>query len=322
MRNAIVRYSGKPTGNSWARWLVGRTLRRNQNNLIAVIGKTGSGKTWSAISVCEIMSRLDKVPFGIEHIVFSLSELMDLINSGTLKKGSKIVFDEPQISISAREFQSEANKVFNYLLSTFRHRNLTLFFCTPFETLLDKNTRKLFHCRFETMSIDKQNNTCRIKPRYLEFADFKTEPYRKQLIVFFKDEKGVNRTNKLFYWDVPKPNQELIDLYEAKKLAFTDNLNRNITSRLKRFDERGKSMTSEQPIDAKYRKPLTDKQRIAMETLANIKESNKYERASKILGKSQNSIAENIKLAKKKGYDLTEFKKDDEENKNIEDKTG
>ena len=140
--------------------MVGRTMKKNQNNLISIVGKTGSGKTYTAISICEIMSNMDGVPFTIEHVVFSLRELMDLINSGKLKRGSKIVFDEPQVSISARDFQSEANKVFNYLISTFRHRNYTLFFCTPFETLLDKSTRKLFHARFETMSINQNTKTC------------------------------------------------------------------------------------------------------------------------------------------------------------------
>lgn len=310
--NAIVVYREKPKTNSWARWMVGRTMKQNKNNLISLIGKTGSGKTWTAISICEIMSKMDGVPFTIEHVVFSLRGLMDLINSGTLKKGSKIVFDEPQVSISAREFQSEANKVFNYLLSTFRHRNLTLIFCTPFESLLDKNTRKLIHARFETMSINKNNNTCRIKPRFLEYSDYKTEPYRKQLIVMFRDENGRNKTKKLFYWDVPKPSKELIEQYEKKKLEFTTNLNKNISARLKKLDERGDSLTAEQKEDITTRKPLTATQERVMKVLANIKENNKYECARDILKISFSAIHKNKTLAEKKGYSVEEFKENDD----------
>jgi ABC-type oligopeptide transport system ATPase subunit len=308
MANAIVVYRGKPKVNSWARWMVGRTLKQNKNNLISVIGQTGSGKTYTAISICEIMSKMDGVPFGIDNVVFSLRELMDLINSGKLKRGSKIIFDEPQVSISAREFQSEANKVFNYLLSTFRHRNLTLFFCTPFETLLDKNSRRLFHARFETMSINRNNNTCRIKPRFIEYSDFKTDAYRKQLIVMFKDENGRGKSQKLFYWDVPKPSDKLIELYEQKKLEFTNNLNKNISERLKRFDESGKSLTAEQVEDITIRKPLTQTQERVMKVLANIKESNKFDRASEILKISLSAIHKNKTLAEKKGYSVAEFK--------------
>jgi len=308
MANAIVVYRSKAKGDSWARWMVGRTMRQNKNNLISLVGKTGSGKTYSAISICQIMSKMDGVPFTIEHVVFSLRELMDLINSGKLKRGSKIVFDEPQVSISAREFQSEANKVFNYLLSTFRHRNLTLFFCTPYETLLDKNTRRLFHVRMETMSINVNNQTCRLKPRYIEYSDFKTEPYRKQLVIMFKDENGRGKSHKLFYWDVPKPSKELIEQYEKKKLDFTNNLNKNISERLKKFDESGNSLTAEQVEDITIRKPLTKTQERVMKVLANIKESNKFERASEVLKISLSAIHKNKTLAEKKGYSVAEFK--------------
>lgn len=309
MANAVYMYRGKAKKNSWARWMVSRTMKQNKNNLISVVGKTGSGKTLSAISICEIMSEMDGVPFNVkEHVVFSLKELMDLINSGNLRRGVKIVCDEFQCSISAREFQSKANKVFNYVLSTFRHLNLTLFFCTPFETLLDKNTRKLFHARFETMSINKNNQTCRLKPRFIEYSDFKTEPYRKQLVIMFKDENGRGKSHKLFYWDVPKPNKDLIEQYEKKKLDFTNNLNKNISERLKKFDESGNSLTAEQVEDITIRKPLTQTQERVMKVLANIKESNKFERASEILKISLSAIHKNKTLAEKKGYSVAEFK--------------
>jgi len=306
----IVIYKGKPKPNSWARWMVGRTMRKNNNNLVSVIGKTGSGKTWSAMSVCEMMAELDGVPFTIDHIVFSLTELMELINSKTLKRGSKIIFDEPQCSISAREFQSSANKVFNLLVSTFRHRNLSLFFCTPFESLLDKNTRKLFHGRFETLSVNPNNKTCKLKPRFLEYSDWKAEPYRKQLVVHCK-ENGQNKTKKVFFWDVPKPSEELIEVYEKKKTDFTDRLNKNITESLQAFDQSGKSMTAEKievPIE---RKELTPRQLEVIKVYANVTEDNRLETAGKILGISMTSVHKNIELAKKKGYRPEEFIEND-----------
>src|SRR3990167_4535074 len=120
----IIIYRGKAKTNSWARWMVGRTMKKNQNNLISIVGKTGSGKTYSAISICEIMSKMDGVPFKLEHIVFTFRQFMELINKVKNKsRGIKIVFEEQQISIDARNFQSEANKIFNYIVTTFRHRN-------------------------------------------------------------------------------------------------------------------------------------------------------------------------------------------------------
>lgn len=229
--------------NAWARWFVNRTITKNQNNLISVVGKTGSGKTYSAISICEIMSKMSGVPFTIDNVVFSLTELMDLINSDKLIKGSSIIFDEPQCSIGSRDFQSEANKVFNYLLTTFRHRNLSLFFCTPFESLLDKSTRKLFHVKIETMKINRKNNTCIVKPLYLDYSDYKEEPYRKRLLAVCL--KGAMKVN---VWAVPKPSSVLIEQYEKKKMEFTNNLNRNISQRLEKFEEKGKSVTKQEVV--------------------------------------------------------------------------
>jgi len=323
----LIIYRGKPKTNSWARWMVGRTMKRNQNNLVGVIGKTGSGKTLSAISICEIMSRMDGVPFGIDNIVFSLRELMDLINSGKLQRGSKIIFDEPQVSISARDFQSQANKVFNFLLTTFRHRNLSLFFCTPFETLLDKNTRKLFHARFETMSINKNTQTCRLKPRYIEYSDFRSEPYRKQLIVVSKDNSGNGTTKKVFHWDVPRPSKELEQLYEQKKKEFTDRLNKNISERLKKFDETGNSITADNEIKPKpvrlddngERLPLTPQQTAVMKLIA---KGLTYMQIKERLGIATSVISGHKKRVLKKGYKLREFLEEIPQEKQINSLTG
>ena len=289
MAEAKVVYNGKPKAHSWARWMVGRTMRQNRNNLISVIGRTGSGKTWSALSICEIMFKMDGVPFTIDHVVFSLRELMELINTKTLKKGSKIVFDEPQVSISARDFQSEANKVFNYLLTTFRHRNLTLFFCTPFETLLDKNTRRLFHARFETKSIDKKNNLCVLKPRFIEHNEDKGKEYRKRILIQSKDGYGTHTQVRYDDWKVPKPSKELIEVYEKKKREFTDRLNKNIYERLKKYDESGKSMTSTKNMEV-MGESFTEFQK-KIDVLE--KEGYTQKEMGKILGKSQQHISQN-----------------------------
>jgi hypothetical protein len=252
------------------------------------------------------MSELDKVPFAIEHIVFSLTELMELINSGKLVRGSKVIFDEPQCSISSKDFQSEANKVFNLLVSTFRHRNISLFFATPFETLLDKSTRKLFTARIQTAGIDSNHKLCRLLPRFIEYVDFREEPYRKKMLVCFKEkpEDKEYSSFKLDYWDVGEASPKLIEQYEAKKLAFTSNLNKNIQARLQKYDEAGKSMTSKNELKADIRKPLTPTQEKTMKIVCD----KTLTEASKILGVSIASVSKNKASAMKKGYRLEEFK--------------
>ena len=294
----MVIYRGEGQGKklSWVRYLL-RRIKQNKNNLIAIIGKTGSGKTYTAMSICEMISKANGVHFGIENVVFGPRPLMQLINSGTLKKGSSIIFDEPQISISAREWQSKANRVFNYLLSTFRHRNLNLFFCTPYEDLLDKSTRKLFHAKFETQKINFNNNTCRIKPKVLDYNSQKQKFYEKFLRVSYKSKGRIKyKTKKLRFWSIPKPSVELIKQYEEKKLNFTTKLNKEIEFALD-IAEAGK---------LPKRKRLTEKQERAMTLLAKLEE---VKLVSKELGISIKSTYNHIKVAKDKGYKVEEFKK-------------
>jgi energy-coupling factor transporter ATP-binding protein EcfA2 len=296
---AIVVYRGdeKPK-NSWVRYF-NRRIQLNKNNLVVFTGTTGSGKTWSAISILELMTKEDGVSFTIDHIVFSLKELMELINSGKLVKGSKILFDEPQVSISSRDFMSETNKVFNFLLSTFRHRNWTLFFCTPYEDLLDKATRKLFHAKFETMSININTKTCRIKPKVIEYNSQLGKFYEKFLRVSYKPKQDSNNVvNKLKFWDIPKPSPELIKVYEEKKLAFTTKLNREIMLRLQAYEVKKQGKVNN--ILNINSKPLTPLQ----EKIVKLWEEGTIKQVdvNKILNIDKGQLSLNYKWLRNKGY--------------------
>ncbi|MDD4110184.1 MAG: hypothetical protein PHS54_01370 [Clostridia bacterium] len=293
MADPKVIYKEKLGNHSWCRWMVARTMRKNQNNLIMIKGKTGTGKTFTALSICEIMNKIDGVEFNIDHVVFGLKELLELVNSGKLKRGSKIIFDEPQISISARDFQSKANKIFNSLVSTFRHKNFSLFFCAPFEGLLDKNTRKLFHAIFETRSLNLENNTCRVIPRSIEYSEYKeNKVYRKRLIIELRKKNGDTETDFLDYWDVPKPSQELIDLYEKKKTDFTTKLNKKLYDDLLNFEK--------DPIR------LTNSQKRTIDLM--IKHSGDKEKVAEEEGVNVTSIYTRIKGIENKGYNWEDFK--------------
>ncbi len=289
-------------GNSWVHYLLSR-IKQNKNNLVAVTGKTGSGKTWSAVAICEMISEENGAPFGIENIVFSLKDLMALVNSDKLKKGSCIIFDEPQVSISSKEFQSEANKVFNYLLTTFRHRNLTLFFCTPFEDLLDLSTRKLFHAKFTTTSIDRNNNKVMIRPVTVEYNSNKRKFYEKFLRIICK-ESGEGYTKRVLKsWGVGKPSPEMIKLYEEKKLDFTTNLNKELEERLGHHDYAKKK---------KYkikdeRRTLTEKQERVLVALA--EHNGNVKQASESLKMNSRLVYFHQEQARKKDYDWKELMK-------------
>lgn len=296
----IVVYKGdsKPK-DSWIRYFKTRIMDKNQNNLIAVVGATGSGKTYAALSIGEKLAKALDKDFSCKNVVFTLHELMALINSGKLKKGSTIVFDEPQVSISSREFQSKANKIFNYLLSTFRHRNYTMLFCTPYEDLLDKSTRKLFHAKFLMQSINEKENISIVRPYTIEYNSKLMKFYEKFLKVSFKpSNKNTRTTIKLKKWIIQKPSEKLIIDYERKKRAFTTKLNIEIEQSLNEFAISGKK-TKE------TKKELTDRQKEVL--LSVFKNDGDKNKAANDIGIKKRVLYFHLKAAERKGWTPDEY---------------
>ncbi len=225
-KDSIIRYIGN------------RVNRYNKNFLCAVVGQTGSGKSWSCLSIAEKYAEM----FGIEfnpkyHVVDSLKELLLLITAPEkdrkIKFGSIIVFDEPQAEANSRNWQSEMNKALSQLISTFRNQRLVVLFATPYLEMIDKQSRILFHGEFKVEGYDKNTGFTTIKPRFLEYNKHKGDFYRKRLIIHYK-EKGKSKmsSTKLHLWKINKPSKNVVDIYEAKKKKFTDNLNKKLLNNI------------------------------------------------------------------------------------------
>ncbi len=209
---------------SWIRYTHQR-VNQNKNALYTISGPTGSGKSWSALAIC----LLNDPDFNVDRVVFSAEELMHLINSGVLRKGSSVMFDEAGVGFNARTWNSITNRVLNYLVQTFRHKNFVLIFTSPYMDFIDSATRKLFHAEFETTRIDHKKKTCSLKPKLLQYNSDKRKFYRKWL----RARGNGHGYIPIKRWSVPQPPDDLIKAYEEKKNEFTTALNLRIEQDLK-----------------------------------------------------------------------------------------
>lgn len=225
-KNSIIRYIGN------------RVLNSNKNFLCAVTGQTGSGKSWASVSMSEIYQQMFGITFDVkEHVFFSLEDFLEIINNpDKIKTGTPLVFDESQIDINARAWQSQANQIMSSLISTFRNKRLVVFFPTPKLEFLDRQTRLLFHAQFEIQGFDKNTGMTKINPRFLtDFNTKKDEFYKKRLIVEYRNpDKQVYSKYYVQNWEIPKPSKEAITIYEGKKKFFTDKLNAELLERIKK----------------------------------------------------------------------------------------
>lgn len=295
--------------DSWVRWIKKR-IANNLNFIALFQGATGIGKTWASISIAQMIDK----DFNVNQIVFDFKELMAVINSDWFKqkKWKIIIFDEPQITISNRNWQSVNNKLMNYLLSTFRHQNIILIFCSPYVDFLDSQSMKLLHCIFECVGVNKKTQLSRVRPKIQQYNSYMKKMYQHPLYVI----KG-KKTIALRDWHIPKPSMDLIEQYETKKTGFTSNLNKDIMHKLndltedKKQEDKPKEEETlieqrlNEPYDYKLRgrKPLTARQEQVMKLLAN----HQAQEVAKMMNIDISSVSIHKKYAMKKGYTPQEF---------------
>lgn len=218
----------KPAEKYWISYLRQR-IKRNKNFLGIIFGPPGIGKSWTCLSIAE---QIDP-HFSISQVVFTPQEFMRLMNSDKLQKGSVIVFEEAGVSMSNKNWHSAVNKMFNFVMQTFRHRNYIVLFNCPYTDFIDSSTRKLFHAEIEVRGIRVETAEAVLKPLLLQYNSQKGKYYVKFLRV--ATAKGVRPVKT---WAVQRPSQNIIDMYEPLKAKFTARLNKSVNEDLAQIGKR------------------------------------------------------------------------------------
>lgn len=296
MRNLIMYKKGE---RSWTRYIQKRVTKANKNFLCVFTGQTGIGKTLGAI---EESINIDP-DFNVEEqLSFSFRGIMRIINNFqdkshplSKKKYKIVIYDEPQIDLSNRDWQSKANKLFNFLLSTFRHQNIIMFFCLPYVDFLDSASVKLLHSEFKCKGWNEKTKKSIVRPVLLQYNSKQKRMYEHSLYVIRN-----GGTHKYINMPLGECRRDQVVKYEVMKTNFTDKLNKKILRELSEFENEG-----EQPMDiAKGRRAMTDKQLECMELIASL---GSVDAAAKSAGITQGAMSDRKLSAEKKGYRVSEF---------------
>jgi len=280
--NLIRKKQGEASVITWIK----RRITRNQNVLSLTVGPTGSGKSLNDIGKA---IKIDP-NFNVEkQVVFKLSELMNVINSDWFKalEWKIVIYEEAQISLSNRAWQSTMNKMLNYLLSTFRHQNIILFFNAPYRDFLDSQSMKLVHIIFDMRGIDRKKQVSKVRPLLQQYNSKLKKTYEHSIRTILPN----GQIKPLNIWEVKKPPQEACDIYEAKKKRFTDELNKQIMKQALKL-EKGDEVKDE-------RKPLTSRQQ---ETLDLMEKHGNVKEVAQIMGIALKNVYKHLEYARNKGY--------------------
>lgn len=262
-----------------------RVENKNKNFVMLFVGATGSGKSYSALRLGEMMDDtfdIDRVCFRAKDFMNTINELVARAEKGETIKGKVILWDEFGVEHNAREFMSISNRVINYFFQTSRHLNLIVLMSVPLLSFIDSATRKLCHGVAEMTGINSREKTASVKVKMLQTNVMTGKEYPKYLRYRRKNKMLVNKRMKFNL-----PSKELLEAYEKKKKAFTTQLNIDIMGKLLGKEEK----------DNRHKKPLTPMQ----ERVTELLKSNGVDQVAEILNMNIGTIYEHKKAIEKKG---------------------
>lgn len=256
-----------------------RIFNKNKNFFMIIVGPTGSGKSYSALTLAE---KFDE-SFNVDRCCFKAKDFMNqintLVNSGQDVRGKVVLWDEMGVEHSAREFMTISNRVINYFFQTSRNLNLIIIITVPLLSFIDSNTRKLAHCICETVGINHTTKEVVLKVKMQQTNVMTGKEYPKYLRY---TRNGIRYAMKRVR--VKLPSKKLRDPYEIKKLEFNKELNQSIMEKL-------------EGVEHKKVKPFTQKQ----EEIALLLSNKSIDVVSKELNVSPTSIYAHKTNMEKKG---------------------
>lgn len=138
------------------------TSQYNQNVTMIIVGDTGSGKSYAALSlasdvstiVAEIKGGKPSDYFDVEKniSVINIEKFFDVLDN--VQKWNTVILDDAGIGINARKFMDVINITMNNILQTYRTLNLFTILTVPQMFLIDKVSRSLvnYYCEMDGMA--------------------------------------------------------------------------------------------------------------------------------------------------------------------------
>ena len=191
--------------------------REEENAVILWIGNVGKGKSTQAITFCKDLDP----SFGLNRIVYSVEELLQLTRTGELKKGSAILFDEiagSEEGADSRKSMSHINQILSYLTTTIRSDGYIIVYCVPLLSQIDKRERLIgVKGLFTSLRINRRTKKSYARFNWVLLSSKEAKVYYP--IPVYKTWEGLTKKLKEVIFNFPK-DKEFIKAYKEKKERF------------------------------------------------------------------------------------------------------
>jgi len=190
----------------------------NQHFMGAIVGREGSGKSYTAVKLCELADP----SFNEARVMFEPASFLEQLQEWKEKgetQGKAVILDEAGVGVGVRSWYDQEQIKFNKVLQTIRDENMIAFFTLPRLSELDSQTRGRLHAFLEMVDMDA-GEWAELKWKNIDPArDDRGDIYKKYPRLRINGEiRPVKRPR------YGPPSQAIINGYEDRKDAFQEEL--------------------------------------------------------------------------------------------------
>jgi len=210
----------------------------NQHFMGAVVGREGTGKSHSALT----LARTVDPEFTAEDVFFDPQELLEAFDSDAYSAGNMIVLDEAGVGLGNRSWYEKEQILLNQTLQTVRDDNMGVLFTLPRLEELDSQTIGRLHAFIEMLDVNPAEGWASAKWKNINLTrDGRGKTYKKYTRLRVD---GVKK--RITRFAVSAPPEDLVDAYEDRKEAFKEQLYEDAIAA---YDEGDKDSEELEPDD-------------------------------------------------------------------------
>jgi hypothetical protein len=220
--------------------------KHNQHVLMAIIGRTGTGKSSAALQIAHetakymatLNSHSPDYYFNIDHVaIITEDEIVRVMSS--IKKNGIYILDDIGVGWNSRKWQSKANIIMNNIIQTFRTWNNLLILTVPDDENIDKVPRNSLRYR-----IDMKEANFDMGYSLGAMQEFvRNFKFKKNFFPYPKNE-GVKYVRVKFN----RPPDILADEYELRRVAIQERMQAENIEQMKEVFNDGNEVFTKQQL--------------------------------------------------------------------------
>ena len=248
-------------------WIKNRVYNSPKNVIICIVGEPGTGKSIAGVVFLhrlnpELFEEYSPEEVMEQRVAFNPQRFLEIIEAPNTKKGSVIVFDEPQINYNARDFFSTTNKLIIKVLTTYRHRQLVTIFCTPSLSYIDSQARKLMTLFIEPYYMNVKEGYVKARVYQYNYNAYMDKVFRPKIRFFDPKDNTLKILSTISIPRLP-PNIEMAykKVSHSFKRSITKDVQKKLKGELKQLKEKpALTMIEKEVIKLKINKKLSKRE--------------------------------------------------------------